>query len=97
MKWLILLGLIVILIVVIANRYRQQIKIAIYVWQMFRKMRQAGKTGEKQIEKQENAADVALVRCAKCGTWLPQNRTLNLRSGINYCSTGCLETTAKIN
>jgi len=97
MKWLILFGLIVILIVIITSRYRQQIKMAIYVWRMFRKMRQAGKTREKQIEKQENAKDAALVRCAKCGTWIPQNRALNLRSGTNYCSTVCLETTAKIN
>jgi len=97
MKWLILFGLIVILIVIIAARYRQQIKMAIYVWRMFRKMRQTGKTEEKQIEKQENAKDIALVRCAKCGTWIPQNKALNLRSGINYCSTVCLETPAKIN
>jgi len=97
MKWLILFGLIVVLIVVIASRYRQQIKMAIYVWRMFRKMRRAGKTGDKQIEKQENAKDSALVRCAKCGTWIPQNKALNLRSGINYCSTVCLETPAKIN
>ncbi len=97
MKWLILFGLIVILIVIIATRYRQQIKLAIYVWRMFRKMRKADKTDGKQIEKQENAKDVALVRCAKCGTWTPQNRALNLRSGANYCSTACLETSAKIN
>ena len=97
MKWLILFGLIVVLIVVIASRYRQQIKMAIYVWRMFRKMRRAGKTGDKQIEKQENAKDIALVRCAKCGTWITQNKALNLRSGINYCSTVCLETPAKIN
>ena len=97
MKWLILLGLIVALIVIIASRYRQQIKMAIYVWRMFRKMRQAGKPEGKQIEKQENPKNAALVRCAKCGTWIPQNTALNLRSGINYCSTVCLETTAKIN
>jgi hypothetical protein len=97
MKWLILFGLIVILIVIIVSRYRQQIKMAAYVWRMFRKVRQAGKTEEKQIEKQENAGDLALVRCARCGTWIPQNKAVNLRSGGSYCSTVCLETTAKIN
>ena len=97
MKWLILLGLIIILIVIIASRYRQQIKMAIYVWRMFRKMRQAGKAEEKQIEKQDNLKDIGLVSCAKCGTWIPQNKALNLRSGINYCSRACLETTANIN
>ncbi len=73
MKWLILFGLIVVLIVVIASRYRQQIKMAIYVWRMFRKMRRAGKTEDKQIEKKENAKDIALIRCSKRGTWIPRN------------------------
>ena len=97
MKWLILFGLLVILIAIIASRYRQQIKMAIYVWRMFRKMRRESKGEEKQIEKQESIKEAALVRCAKCGTWIPQSRALNLRSGSNYCSTVCLETTAKIN
>ncbi len=96
MKWLILLGLLVIVVVLIAVRYRQQIKMAIYVWRMFRKMRQVGKSDEKQIEKQENQTDAALVRCAKCGTWIPQNKALKLRSGTNYCSAVCLETAAKV-
>ncbi len=96
MKWLIILGLLIVVLVLIATRFRQQIKMAIYVWRMFRKLRQGGKTDEKQIEKQANPKDVALVRCAKCGTWIPQNKALNLRSGIYYCSKICLETTAKV-
>lgn len=96
MKWLILLGLFIILIAIIALRFRQQIKMAIYVWRMFRKMRQVGKTDEKRIEKQTDAKDIALVRCAKCGTWIPNNKALNLRSGNRYCSTTCLETAAKV-
>lgn len=96
MKWIILLILVAALIAVVAVRYRQQIKMAIYVYRMFRKMRQVGKTDEKQIEKTETAADVALVRCAKCGTWTPQNNSLKLRSGSRYCSTACLETAAKV-
>lgn len=97
MKWLILLGLLVVLAAIIAARYRQQIKTAIYVWRMFRKMRRAGAAEDKQIDKQENQKDVALVRCAKCGVWIPQNKSLSLRSGSRYCSTACLEKTAQIN
>lgn len=95
MKWFILLGLIVLAITLIAMRYRRQIQMALYVWRMFRKMRQGSRAGDKQIEKWENAADVALVRCAKCGTWTPSNKSLKLRSGANYCSAHCLETAAK--
>jgi hypothetical protein len=73
MKWLILLGLVIVLVAIVAVRYREQIKMAIYVWRMFRKMRRAGVTEERQIDKQENTKEVALVRCAKCGVWIPQN------------------------
>lgn len=97
MKWLILLGIVFIFFALVAYRYRAQIKMAIYVWRMFRKMRQAGKTDERQIEKTDDKIDVALVRCAKCGTWIPQVKALKLRSGINYCSANCMETMAKIN
>lgn len=97
MKWLIFLGLVIILLAIVAVRFRRQIKMAIYVWRMFRKMRQVGKSGEKPVEKIENPKDAPLVRCAKCGTWIPQNKALNLRSGIFYCSKNCLETTAKVN
>jgi len=95
MKWLIILGLLVVILALIATRFRQQIKMAIYVWRMFRKLRLA-KSDDKQIEKQENPKDSALVRCSKCGTWIPQNKALNLRSGIYYCSKICLETMAKV-
>ena len=96
MKWLIVLGILVIVLVLIGVRYRQQIKMAIYVWRMFRKMRQMGKSDERQIEKTPEAKDSPLVRCAKCGTWIPQNKALNLRSGVFYCSKVCLETPTKV-
>jgi hypothetical protein len=90
MKWLILVILFFLLAVIIAFRYRRQIQTALYVWKMFRKMRQANKSEEKQIE-QPNAKDVPLIRCAKCGTWIPQKNALNLRSKTFYCSANCME------
>ena len=97
MKWLIILGLILVVIVLIATRYRQQIKMVIYVWRMFRKMHQATKSPEKQLQKQENETDSELIRCAKCGTWVQRNKALKLRSGVNFCSTVCLESAVKVN
>jgi len=97
MKWLILLGLLIVLAGIIATRYHRQIKMAIYVWRMFRQMRQGGKTDERQARKIDNPKSAALVRCAKCGTWIPPKNALNLRSGIYYCSKICLETIAKVN
>lgn len=96
MKWLIILAIIAVAVVFIASRYRKQIQMALYVFRMFRKMRQMNKTDEKQIETRETEKNVALVSCAKCGTWIPQNKALKLRSGVFYCSANCLETTAKV-
>ena len=96
MKWLIVIALIVVIALFVANRYRKQIQMALYVFRMFRKMRQMNKSEEKQINTAANANDTALVNCAKCGTWIPQNKALKLRSGVFYCSSNCLETTAKV-
>ena len=96
MKWLIILAVIVVLAAFIASRYRKQIQMALYVFRMFRKMRQMSKTEEKQIDVKANSEQTALVNCAKCGTWIPQNKALKLRSGVFYCSSNCLETTAKV-
>ncbi|MDQ6786988.1 MAG: hypothetical protein M3033_09295 [Acidobacteriota bacterium] len=95
MKWLILLLLIGVAGVFFATRYRRQIQTAIYLWRMFRKMRQLSKSGEKQIEEKGNSKDVPLVRCAKCGTWISQTKALNLRSKAFYCSAVCMENAVK--
>jgi Sec-independent protein translocase protein TatA len=81
---------------IFALRYRRQIQSAIYVWQMFKKMRGVNKPQEKQIEKTENTKDVQLVRCGKCGTWIPQKNALNLRSKAFYCSADCIESAVKV-
>lgn len=97
MKWLIILGLLLIVLLLVVSRYRKQIQTALYVFRMFRKMRQMSKTDEKQIDTPADSTGTNLVNCAKCGTWIPQNKALKLRSGVFYCSSNCLETMAKIN
>lgn len=91
-KILFILLLLIVLGGLIALRYRRQIQTALYFWRMFRKMRQMNKPEpEKKIEKQEITKDVQLVRCARCKTWIPQSKALNLRSKAFYCSTNCME------
>lgn len=96
MKWIIILVLIAVVIILIASRYRKQIQMALYVFRMFRKMRQMSKNDEKQINTPADSTETALVNCAKCGTWIPQSKALKLRSGVFYCSANCLETKSKI-
>lgn len=96
MKWLIILIFLLVAAVFVFIRYRRQIQTAIYLWKMFRKMRQAGKAPEKQIEKKESLNDSPLVRCARCSKWIPQSEALNLRSKIFYCSSVCMENAVKV-
>lgn len=96
MKWLILLGLLFVLCTFVAVRYRPQIQTAIQIWKLFRKMRQAHAKPEKQITRQENSSNVSLVKCSKCGTWIPLRKALNLRSKTFYCSANCMESAVRI-
>lgn len=97
MKWLIILFLLFVLFAFIAARYRRQIQMGIYVFKMFRKMRQMNKPAEKQIDKPAISNDVQLIRCAKCGTWIPQSNALNLRNSKTfYCSANCMERAVKV-
>lgn len=91
MKYLVILLLLVLIAAVIAVRYRRQIQMALYMWRMFRKMRQMSKSDEKQIETKEPEANSPLVKCSNCGTWVIKNTALNLRSNIFYCSSVCME------
>ena len=96
MKWIIILVLCAVVFLLIFSRYRKHIQTGLYVFRMFRQMRQANKSDPKQIEKPNIADDSTLVNCAKCGAWVPQNKALKLRSGAFYCSTQCLETAARV-
>ncbi len=95
MKLLIVFVLFVVVLALIAVRYRKQIQTAIYVWRMFRKMRQMNKPQERQIEKNERNSDIPLVRCVGCGNWVEQSNVLKMGNKISYCSAACIEKSVK--
>ncbi len=97
MKWVIILILFAGLTTIMALRYRRQLQTALYVWRMLKKMRRMNDTKEKQIEKKETTGDVQLIRCAKCGTWIPQKNALKLRSKTFFCSANCMEKAVEVN
>lgn len=91
-KFLVILFILIVVFGLVALRYRKQIQMALYVLRMFRKMRQMNNAPEeKQIEKTESSSDTQLVKCARCGKWIPQSKALNLRSKTFYCSANCME------
>ncbi|HEX8289011.1 MAG TPA: hypothetical protein VF556_13500 [Pyrinomonadaceae bacterium] len=91
MKFLIIFVLLLVVLALIAMRYRKQIQTALYVWRMFRKMRQFDKPQEKRIETAETPANAALVRCVGCGNWVAETNVLKMGNKISYCSAACIE------
>lgn len=91
MKWLILFLLSLLLLMMISVRFKRQIIGMIQVWKIFK---QVNNPPEKQIKKESDKGDIALVNCARCGNWIPQNEALNFRSNEFYCSVNCVEKTA---
>lgn len=91
MKFLVILLILLLVLSLIALRYRKQIQMGLYMWRMFKKMREMNKTDEKQLETTEISTNSPLVKCSNCGIWLTQKKALNLRSKTYYCSTECME------
>lgn len=92
MKYLFILLILILVFGLIAFRYRKQIQTALYMWQMFRKMKEISKSQkEKRIEKTETQPETKLVKCAKCGTWTPLTKAIYFRSKTFYCSKNCME------
>jgi aromatic ring-opening dioxygenase catalytic subunit (LigB family) len=92
MKFLIVLVILLIVLALIVFRYRKQIQTALYMWRMFKKMRQMSqKTPEKYIEPKNNNKDTPLLRCVSCGNWTPEKNVLKLGAKSVYCSANCME------
>lgn len=91
MKWLILFALFLFLLMMISVRFKRQIIEMIQVWKVFK---QVNNPPEKQIKKESDNGDISLIKCAKCGNWIPQNETMNFRSTEFYCSVNCVEKSA---
>jgi hypothetical protein len=78
-----------------AIRYRKQIVTMMHIWRSLKSMRQESAQRQVRPEKPEELGQ--LVNCAKCGTWVPEQRAIKLRGGTFYCSSNCLETAARTN
>ena len=78
-----------VLIGLTAIRYRKQIAGVLHIWRSLKSMRDQVK--EKQVRPQDSIPAGPLVNCAKCGTWVPEQKAIQLRGGTFYCSSSCLE------
>jgi hypothetical protein len=77
-----------------AVRYRKQIAAMLHIWRSLKSMRDQVK--ERQVRPQEATPAGPLVNCAKCGTWVPEQKAIQLRGGTFYCSSSCLESAVPV-
>jgi hypothetical protein len=97
MKWLIIIGILLLVLLLVILRFRRHLQTAWQIWKMFRLMRQKGKTQAQPVNnKKESLKDAPLVRCEKCGKWTSPETALKLRQDKYYCSSQCMERAARL-
>lgn len=89
----VILLVIFVLLALTAIKYRRQIVSAIEIFRSMKEFRdQLTQQRTPQAAEKPKSVDAGkLVNCAKCGTWVPEQRAIQLRNGSYFCSTACLE------
>jgi len=90
MKYLFVLAVVMFFAMLIAVRYRKQINAAIQVARLLRDAREGVKEIQPGSTRREPIAAESLVKCAGCGTWVPENRAKRMRTGDLLCSDECI-------
>jgi hypothetical protein len=72
-----------------AFKYRRALTGAGTIWRSFKELNARPPVNQVSKANTENT----LVRCARCGVWTPQDRSIKL-AGVSYCSKLCLESKA---
>ena len=82
MKYLIIAALVSIIFVLVYSRIRPYLKL----------IQQVANSLNAPPEQQKTPSRNKLVRCDRCGTWIPADRAMKLGSGLaTYCSAECME------
>ena len=97
MKWLVVLLIFVVILAMIAYRYRHQLLMGLQIWRMYQQLKNPKnrEVGENKPKSKGDLKDTPLSRCERCGEWSPAAGMLKI--GANkYCSTKCLEKASKL-
>ena len=89
---LIILAVIAILAGLTLFKYRRQVRMMVEFWRSIRKLQQASRPHGEMPQPAKNEGK--LVSCARCRTWVPEDRAIRLGKTATYCSTECLEKSA---
>ncbi len=89
MKYLVIAVLVSIIFVLVYARVRPYLKLIQKVMQSFNVVTDINTS---TASKQKTPSRNQLVRCDRCGAFIPAERALSLNSGLaNFCSTECME------
>lgn len=87
-KFLIIAALVSIAFVLIYTRIRPYLKL---IRKVAQSLNVATDLNATTPQTQKTPSKNKLVRCERCGTWIPAERTLNLKSGLaTFCSPECM-------
>ena len=87
-KYLIIAALVSIVFVLVYARVRPYLKL---IQKIIQSLTAVADIATTTTPRQETRTESKLVRCDSCGTWVPADRALKLKSGLStYCSTECM-------
>jgi hypothetical protein len=87
----VILLVIAILLALTAVKYRRQIVGAIEIWRSMKAFRDQLRQKPEETNSPRPVNAGKLVNCAKCGTWVPEDRAIRLKNGTYFCSSACVE------
>jgi hypothetical protein len=88
MKYLIIAALVSIIFVLVYSRVRPYLKL---IQKVANSLNVATDISASTASRQKAPSRNKLVRCERCGTWVPAERALNLNSGLaTFCSSECM-------
>ena len=88
MKYLIIALLVSIVFVLVYTRIRPYLKL---IQKIVNSLNVATDISGSTVPRQKSSSRNKLVRCDRCGTWVPAERALNLNSGLaTFCSPECM-------
>lgn len=89
---LVILFVMAVLVALTAIKYRRQIAAGLQIYRSMKAMREQITNQHSKKSVEPTAVNAGkLVNCAKCGTWVPEERAIKLRGGGYFCSSACVE------
>jgi hypothetical protein len=88
-KYLLIGTIVAVVFVIVYSRLRPYLQL---IQKVVNSLNVSASVGSSTASPQRNSGENKLVRCAGCGTWIPEDRAIRLKAGLaNYCSAECLE------